>query len=324
VSPERNRSRTLWRALVVIAAAVGLIAPVTAAYAAPTVDQIDQQIAAQSAKLDQVVEQYNKLTEEMKASQAQVDQLTAELKPLQAQLADANDRVVEIATLAYEGGALVQASSILSSGDPSVLVDRMVMVTQITQYTNGQISDFAATKTQHDTELARLNAVVAGQNAQKAALDDQKKAINTQIGNLQALRKRYNRTVSADTGAGTPPPYVPGKAGLAINYAYAQLGKPYAWGAAGPGSFDCSGLTMAAWGAAGLSLPHNAEMQWKAMPHISRSALQPGDLVFYESLNHVAIYVGNSQVIHAPTFGDHVRIASIDMMRPYGYGRPRA
>jgi cell wall-associated NlpC family hydrolase len=322
--PERNRARVLWRALVVIAAAVGLIAPVTAAYAAPTVDQIDQQIAAQSAKLDQVVEQYNKVTEEMKASQAQIDQLTAELKPLTAQLNDANDRVVQIATLAYEGGALVQASSILASGDPSVLVGRMVTVTQITQYTNGQISDFAKTKAQHDAQLSRLNAVMADQATQKAGLEDQKKAINAQIGNLQALRKKYNRTVSADTGAGTPPPYVAGKAGVAINYAYAQLGKPYAWAAAGPGSFDCSGLTMAAWGAAGVGLPHNAEMQWKAMPHIGRSALQPGDLVFYESLNHVAIYVGNSQVIHAPTFGDHVRIAGIDMMKPYGYGRPRA
>jgi len=322
--PERNRARVLWRALVVIAAAVGLIAPVTAAYAAPTVDQIDQQIAAQSAKLDQVVEQYNKVTEEMKASQAQIDQLTAELKPLTAQLNDANDRVVQIATLAYEGGALVQASSILASGDPPVLVGRMVTVTQITQYTNGQISDFAKTKAQHDAQLSRLNAVMADQATQKAGLEDQKKAINAQIGNLQALRKKYNRTVSADTGAGTPPPYVAGKAGVAINYAYAQLGKPYAWAAAGPGSFDCSGLTMAAWGAAGVGLPHNAEMQWKAMPHIGRSALQPGDLVFYESLNHVAIYVGNSQVIHAPTFGDHVRIAGIDMMKPYGYGRPRA
>lgn len=322
--PERNRSRVLWRALVVIAAAVGLIAPVTAAYAAPTVDQIDQQIAAQAAKLDQIVEQYNKVTEDMKASQAQIDQLTAELKPLAAQLDDANNRVTQIATLAYEGGALVQASSILSSGDPSVLVDRMVTVTQITQYTNGQISDFAKTKTQHDTQLARLNAVMADQAKQKAGLEDQKKAINAQIANLQALRKKYNRTVSADTGAGTPPPYVAGKAGVAINYAYAQLGKPYAWAAAGPGSFDCSGLTMAAWGAAGVGLPHNAAMQWKAMGHISRSSLQPGDLVFYESLNHVAIYVGNSQVIHAPTFGDHVRIASVDMMKPYGYGRPRA
>jgi cell wall-associated NlpC family hydrolase len=80
---------------------------------------------------------------------------------------------------------------------------------------------------------------------------------------------------------------------------------------------------MAAWQAAGVSLPHNAEMQWNAVAHISRSSLAPGDLVFYRSLNHVAIYVGNGQVIHAPSTGDHVRVASVDMMPPYGYGRPR-
>jgi len=58
------------------------------------------------------------------------------------------------------------------------------------------------------------------------------------------------------------------------------------------------------------------------IPHISRGSLQPGDLVFYSSLNHVAIFVGSGQVIHAPTFGDHVKLSSIDLMKPYGYGRP--
>ena len=72
-----------------------------------------------------------------------------------------------------------------------------------------------------------------------------------------------------------------------------------------------------------MNLPHKAEMQWNAMPHLARSSLQPGDLVFYNGLNHVAIYVGNGQIIHAPTFGDHVRVASVDMETPYGYGRPR-
>jgi peptidoglycan DL-endopeptidase CwlO len=324
VSPQRRRSRTPWYALVVLVATVGLIAPATAANAQPTVGQIDQQIAAQSAKLDQVVEQYNKVNEDLKASQAQIDKINADLKPLAAQLADANDRITQIVTLAYEGGALVQASSILSAGDPGVLVDRMVTVSQITAYTSAEVDSFTNTKAERDTDLATLNDTVAKQTTDKNALDAQKAQITTQINNLEALRKKYNRPVAADTGAGTPPPYVAGKAGVVVNYAYAQLGKPYAWAAAGPSSFDCSGLVMAAWGAAGVNLPHNANMQYHAIPHISRAALQPGDLVFYESLNHVAIYVGNNQVIHAPTFGDHVRIASVDMMKPYGYGRPRA
>ncbi|MFC7480852.1 C40 family peptidase [Luedemannella flava] len=78
---------------------------------------------------------------------------------------------------------------------------------------------------------------------------------------------------------------------------------------------------MAAWRAAGYSLPHNAAMQYNQLPKIGRSQLKPGDLVFYSGLGHVAIYVGSGKVIHAPTFGEVVKIAPVDMMSPYGYAR---
>src|SRR6266542_3852787 len=132
-------------------------------------------------------------------------------------------------------------------------------------------------------------------------------ALLDSLASLDQIARSQRRTLAAFTD---------------LKVSYGQLGKPYQWGADGPGSYDCSGLTMAAWRAAGLSLPHNAAMQWRSIPHISRSVLRPGDLVFYYNLGHVAIYVGNNQVIHAPTFGDHVKISSVDMARPYGYGRP--
>jgi cell wall-associated NlpC family hydrolase len=91
-----------------------------------------------------------------------------------------------------------------------------------------------------------------------------------------------------------------------------QLGKPYHFGAAGPDSFDCSGLTMWAWRAAGVSLPHYSGAQYNATTHIPLNELQPGDLVFfYSDLSHVGIYVGGGQMIHAPQTGDVVRYASI-------------
>ena len=92
---------------------------------------------------------------------------------------------------------------------------------------------------------------------------------------------------------------------------------------AGAQVIDCSGLIEAAWGAAGRSLPHNAAMQWNVVAHISRSQLALGDLVFYDGLGHVAMYVGNNQIIHAPHAGTVVQLASIDIMTPYGYGRVR-
>jgi cell wall-associated NlpC family hydrolase len=98
----------------------------------------------------------------------------------------------------------------------------------------------------------------------------------------------------------------------AINYATAQLGKPYVTDAAGPGSFDCSGLTMRAWQAGGVSLPHNAAAQYGYGTHVAFSALQPGDLIFlYQPIGHVEIYVGNNLAISAPEPGDHVKYVDI-------------
>ena len=305
-----------------VAALVAILAPATAAAASPTQEQIDQQITAQQNKLEQVVEAYNKINIDLADSQTQARQMNDQLRALAGRLADARSRTDEIAVMAYEGGPLVETTALLSSGDPQILMGRLTVVAQVTAAQQDELTSTARSKADHDAQVAKLQAVIADQTAKQQALADQRKQINADIAQLQALRAKYARAPTAVTAAG-PPPYVAGKAGIAVNYAYAQLGKPYAWAAAGPNAFDCSGLTMAAWGAAGVNLPHNAQMQWNAMPHLARSSLQPGDLVFYNGLNHVAIYVGNGQIIHAPTFGDHVRVASIDMMTPYGYGRPR-
>ena len=99
---------------------------------------------------------------------------------------------------------------------------------------------------------------------------------------------------------------------IAIQVAKEQLGKPYVWGAAGPDSFDCSGLTMYAYGKAGIALPHYTGDQWNEGRHVSESELQPGDLIFFEAnLGHMGMYLGGGQFIHAPHTGDVVRIASL-------------
>src|SRR2546423_10526682 len=101
------------------------------------------------------------------------------------------------------------------------------------------------------------------------------------------------------------PRYRPGRAGGAVGSAYGQLGKPYRWGAAGPNSFDCSGLTMASWKAAGVGLPHSAALQWAQVHHVSRADLRQGDLVFYYgTIHHIAIYIVVGRGFHAPTYGE--------------------
>ncbi len=113
-----------------------------------------------------------------------------------------------------------------------------------------------------------------------------------------------------------------GAAATVVAAAMAQRGKPYVWAAAGPGSFDCSGLTQYAFRAAGITLPHSSRMQFQMGTAVSRSQLQPGDLVFfYSPVTHVGVYIGNGQMVHAPTSGDVVKVADIDVMGSYAGAR---
>ena len=133
-------------------------------------------------------------------------------------------------------------------------------------------------------------------------------------------------SVPASSVGGDQVPSLPapsGRAGVAIAYAEAQLGKPYVYAAAGPDTFDCSGLTMMAWAAAGVSMPHYSGAQYAMFPHVPLDQLQPGDLVFKGpgGSEHVAMYIGGGLQIAATHTGDYVRIQPLTS-DPIGAARP--
>jgi peptidoglycan DL-endopeptidase CwlO len=111
-------------------------------------------------------------------------------------------------------------------------------------------------------------------------------------------------------------------AARAVETALKELGKPYRYGALGPGTFDCSGLTKFAYGTAGISLPHSAAAQYQSGRRVSRNQLQPGDLIFWRGLDHVGLYIGNGKMVHAPRTGEVVTIISIDEGGFLGAVRP--
>jgi cell wall-associated NlpC family hydrolase len=161
---------------------------------------------------------------------------------------------------------------------------------------------------------------------QRASLARQRSTIEAKIDKLRELRRRVygSATASPPRHDRFTPEYSSGPAGQAIRYAFAQIGKGYRFGADGPGSYDCSGLVMASWRSAGVNLAHSAATQWRLVAHLNRDQLQPGDLVFYYSdIHHVALYIGGGRVVHAPTWGQAVTIAPIDVDPVHGYGRVR-
>ena len=145
---------------------------------------------------------------------------------------------------------------------------------------------------------------------------------------LEALARNSggaSRVPSSDVGGDQIPnlPAPSARAAAAIQYAEAQLGKPYRYAASGPGSYDCSGLTMMAWAAAGVSMPHYSGSQYQMFPHVPLGELQPGDLIFWGAggSEHVSMYIGGGLQVAATHTGDYVRIQPVGN-NPIGASRP--
>jgi len=319
-------AQRLLRAVLIGFAVTAIVAPATAAHAAPPPASLQQQIDKASSDLEKIVEQYNKVNEQLKATKAEADQLATQMGPLLQNLESASATVNKIAASAYKGAGVSSMSALLSSGSPTTLMEELSSLNQIARGQQKQIDGYTQVKAQYDARKKQLDDLLAQQTAQQADLAAQKTKIEGDLKHLYDLRTQaYGSATTTSTNTGPTPtaPYAPGAAGVAVNFAYSILGRPYVWAGEGPG-YDCSGVTKMAWKAAGVDLPHNVAMQWSSphVSHISRGMLQLGDLVFYSGLGHVALYVGNNQVIHAPTFGEVVKIAPIDMMGIAGYGRP--
>jgi cell wall-associated NlpC family hydrolase len=308
----------------VLTFAVTVTTLTTAAHAAPSKAELTKQIDKTSDELGVIVESYNKLKEELKQTKDAEGKLGEQMKPVREQLDTVSNEVGALANQAYRrGGAGADASSLLSGEDG--FLDRLSMLDYISRKRQKQVQAFADTNEKFTVQETELRNTRERQEKQIAEMDARKVKIEGDVKKLLDLRKQvYGTSAEADPGKYTGPiPEVSGAAGKAVTFAYNQIGKPYGWGDEGPGSYDCSGLTMAAWAAAGKSLPHNAAMQHSKVARISRDQLQPGDLVFYRSDQHVGIYVGNNKIIDAPRTGTRVQERSIDISKPNGYGRVR-
>jgi peptidoglycan DL-endopeptidase CwlO len=162
-------------------------------------------------------------------------------------------------------------------------------------------------------EQAELEAKVAEYRAIFDRLSEQDRQAAVAASSHEDRASRAERSEApVETG-----PVVAGSqaAQIAVDTALAQRGKPYLWAASGPRSFDCSGLVQYAYAAAGIDLPHSSRMQAGIGRSVSRNELQPGDLVaFYSPISHIGIYIGNGQMVHAPSSGDVVKVSSIDRM----------
>ncbi|MEV0645345.1 C40 family peptidase [Phytomonospora sp. NPDC050363] len=293
---NRRISKTRTRGLIRTATCAGVFTgAIVATLLAPGMAQ-----AAPSTedKLDTASTDYKKAVEKR-------DDLVERIKALEDTIAG-SDRAIDSAV------ALI-GSPATTLDDSGTLLSQLTDLSDLAREQSQAVDDAATAIAEANAAKDQLNTDLVAAKKTVSKLAEEKEELENKLAEEQA-------ETSSSTYDGEIPA-VSGKAGQAVSFAYGAIGIPYVFGATGPDGYDCSGLTMAAWAAAGVSLPHYTVDQWNATTSISRGELRAGDLVFYAGLGHVGIYVGDGKVIHAPQPGESVKISDIDMMTPDGFRR---
>ena len=279
----------------------------------PTVAQVQARINQLTSQFNQVSVQLDQASQQLSAARSKLAQVRVHLDYANAQFREAQATVAQTAAAAFEDSGATSVAGVLTSGDPSAVLQQGSLLMELSGNQNAQTKQLLADASELAEAEQQMQRTENGIAALKARLTAQKNSLGgllaTEKATLASLTVPQQQTVASNSiGAGgtTTATYTgptSTQAEQAVAFAYAQLGKPYQWGATGPGSFDCSGLAQAAWAAAGVSIPRDTYEQWAALPHIAASALQPGDLLYYDGIGHVAIYVGDGYIIDAPQTG---------------------
>ncbi len=289
----------------------------------PTVDQVQARINQLTSQFDTVSEQFDQASQQLSAAQSRLSQVRVRLGHADAQFQAAQANVAQTAAAAFEDTGATSIAGVLTSGDPSVVLQQGSLLMELSGSQNAETKQLLTDASQLADVEQEMQRTESGIAALKSQLADHKNSLGTLISTekatLDSLTVPQQETVQSNSiganGSSAPQQYTgptSTQAGQAVAFTYAQLGKPYQWGATGPGSFDCSGLVQAAWAAAGVAIPRDTYEQWAALPHIATSAIQPGDLLYYDGIGHVAMYVGGGYIIDAPQTGLDVEKIPMD------------
>jgi cell wall-associated NlpC family hydrolase len=314
-----------------------LVALPGSASAEPNAAQVTQMVATASHQLEVVSEQVNEARVQLSDQQAAADRADHTAAQAQARYAAMRGQVRQLARAAYTTGDVSRLDVMLTSKSPGDLLAQMGTLDAIAGHQADVLRQTSQTarEAQHARAAAEraatkakktLDSVTAKQAQLKSRIADykaeyarlttvQRQVVSRQVAGT-AVQAPVAMTMAAPVAASSQ------AARIAVQTALAQVGKPYVWGASGPNAYDCSGLTMYSYAAAGVALPHSSSAQSGMGIPVSRDQLQPGDLVFfYSPVSHVGMYIGNGQMVHASTSGTPVQVVSLDSMPDYNSAR---
>ncbi|WP_326721132.1 NlpC/P60 family protein [Streptomyces sp. NBC_00243] len=341
---RKPRQRSLGGGKARTAATIALAGAATATafdgtgYAEPQLStaQVKAKVDKLYEEAEVATEKYNGAKEKAGKAAERLDTLQDEAARKEERLNSARAALGSIAASQYRSGGLDPALQLALSDDPDQYLEGAALAERAgdrqasaVERVRQQLREIEQLRGAAHVELASLKSRQAELKRHKKTINGKLDAARQLLGRLSEKERaqavgagdsgdRASRSSDRDltqlpsSGSVAAPN---SRAATAVSYAYAKLGSPYVWGATGPDAFDCSGLTQAAYRAAGIALPRTTYAQINAGRRVSRSELAPGDLVFfYSGISHVGIYVGDGQMIHAPNPSAPVRLAPIDEM----------
>lgn len=340
----RRRGIALAATATTALAGLTLVSGSAAADPKPTLPQAKAKVADLQHKAEEAGEAANDLRDDIATARRRLAAISSGVSKQQRQVDAIREQIGSLAVAGYQQAGMSTTAQLLLSENPDQFLDQASTAQAFAGQQNaalrrfqgaqGKLADLQAAE---QTELAALQAVQSKQDGLKKQLDKHLEEAEKVLSRLsdeerdrleaeeeaeeeKARRERPSRSEREEDPGDYPGS---GRGVTALNYALDQIGDPYVWGADGPSSFDCSGLTMAAWGKAGVSLSHSSKAQTNEGRSVSKGNLRPGDLVFYYSpVSHVALYAGGGKIVHAPRPGKNVRIADLDSMPYNGAVRP--
>jgi peptidoglycan DL-endopeptidase CwlO len=301
---------------------------------------LQAKLDAQHAEVERLAERLNATDDRLHRLQRRLAALKARQQTAEAELDAAQLQLDEQARATYMNGPQWMLGELLGGATPTDALRQLPMSKAVLEARAAVVTDVRTRKAEVDSLNERVAADLAEAQVVHRSQDDERRQVQRLVEQLQATLDKIDTQLAGYleaeaaraeaarraawagyvSGVGTVQSWLQAGpvARAAVRWALAQLGDPYRWGATGPNMFDCSGLTSAAYAAAGVAIPRVSRAQWGAGPHVQVANLLPGDLVFYAdnpadpaTIHHVGMYIGNGLMVHAPHTGDVVRVASI-------------
>lgn len=319
------------------AAAVAVTAQSAQADPNPSKSDVKAQVDKLYEEASAATEKYNGAKEKHDKLEKQAERLQDSVARGQGDLNKLRNGLGAMATAQYRSGAVDPSMQLFLSSDPDQYLSRAATLDQLSGKQAGELKQIQDKQRSLGQQRQEAKDKLSDLESTRKELGKKKKDIQGKLAKARALlnqlteeeraelaeeeerasRDSGDRVDHGDDGGEAP---APGRASSAYGAAQSKVGTPYVWGATGPNSFDCSGLTSWAFQQAGVSIPRTSEAQANIGTRISRDQLAPGDLVFfYGDLHHVGFYAGNGQVLHAPKPGANVRYESVNNM-PFQFG----